>query len=115
MIESDAPADSEFAIFLILGNRRPGQKVPGLSFQGAVHRHWSAQGRTVKLHFYLGAMRRVHDAVRRNDQEISGICVFISLHTRGLGPTCAVDVGSWCAIHKTPHTQPYASFYCFLP
>jgi len=63
---------------------RPGQKFPGLSFEGTVHRHWSAQGRTVKLHFYLGAIRRVLDSVRRNDHEMA-VFFALSYHCTAVG------------------------------
>ena len=43
--------------------------------------------------FYLGAMRRVRDAVRRNDQEMAVCCVAIHNRTLEHGPTCADDVG----------------------
>jgi hypothetical protein len=58
-----------------LGYTRSGHKVPGLSFEGAVQRHGGAQGQTVNLHFYLGVMRRLQDAFRRNDQEMAVCCV----------------------------------------
>ena len=59
--------DSENAAF-ILRITRPVQKVSGLSSECAVRRHWAVQNGTVKEHFYLGAMRYVRVAVRRNDQ-----------------------------------------------
>ena len=58
-----------------LGITRPGQKISGLSSKGAVCSHRAVQNRTVKEHFYLGTMRRVRDAVRRNDQEMAVCCV----------------------------------------
>jgi len=113
MIECDAPADSEIATFFCLGNTRPGQKVPGLSFEDTVHRHRSAQGRTVKLHFYLGAIRRVLDAVHRNDHEMAVFCVFISLHSRGLGPTCAAGVGR--TAHSVGASSTKLPSHCCMP
>jgi len=38
---------------------------------GAVRRYSFSQGRTLNRLFYLGATRRLHDAVRRNRQEIA--------------------------------------------
>ena len=49
-----------------LGNTKPGQKVTGLSSECAVRRHSAAQDRTVNHHFYLGAVRRLRNADRRN-------------------------------------------------
>jgi len=60
-----------------LGNTRPGQKLPGLRSECAVRRHRAAQGRTVKQNFYLGAMTRVRDAVRCNDQEMA-VCLVVN-------------------------------------
>jgi len=55
--------------------------------------HRDAQGRIMNQQFYLGAMRRVRDAVRRNDQEMAVCCVAIHNRTLEHGPTCADDVG----------------------
>ena len=55
-------------LLFILGNTRPGQKVSGLSSEGYVRSHCAAQRRTMKQHFYLGAMRRLRDAVSCNDK-----------------------------------------------
>jgi len=60
----------------ILGITRPGQKVSGLSSEVAVRHHCGAQGQSVPLNFYLVAMRRLHDAVRRNSQEIAVYLIF---------------------------------------
>ena len=54
-----------------LGNMRSGQKVPGLSSEGAVRHYCAAQGRTVNQYFYLRATRRLPDAVLRNRQEMA--------------------------------------------
>ena len=51
-------------------------KFPDCS-EGAVRRHWAAKGLTVKQHFYLGAMRRLHAAVHRNDQEMAVLRILI--------------------------------------
>jgi len=74
MTECDAPADSKLAL-RGLSKTRPGLKISGLSSESVQRRHRAAQGRTVKLDFYLGALRRVRDAVRLNDQEMPGCCV----------------------------------------
>jgi hypothetical protein len=50
-----------------LGNTRFGQKVPGLSSEGAVRRHCAAQGRTVNWQFYEYLLAlRLREAVRLN-------------------------------------------------
>jgi hypothetical protein len=53
----------------ILGNTRPGQKYPGLSFEAAVRRHHVAQGRSLNHLIYSWVIRRLHVAIRRNDKE----------------------------------------------
>ena len=99
----------------ILGITRPGQKVSGLSSEGAVRRHCGTQGKTVPLNFYLGAMRRLHDAVRRNSQEIAVYWVFESQHTLWTWPKlcsrCWPNTAfNRCVSHKTLITRLNAIF-----
>jgi hypothetical protein len=54
-----------------LGKTRSGQKVTGLSSEGAVRHYCAAQGRNLNQHFYLRATRRLPDAVRRSRQEMA--------------------------------------------
>ena len=70
-----APVLTVKKLLCSLGITRPGQKFSGLSSKGAVCRHWAAQNRTVRGHFYLGAMRRVRKSVRCNDQEMLVCCL----------------------------------------
>jgi hypothetical protein len=71
MTEGFAPTKTLKVPLRSLEKTRPGQKVPGLIVVGAVRRHFAAQCQTVYDRFYLGASRRLHDAVRRNRQEIA--------------------------------------------
>ena len=80
-----------------LGNTRPGQKITGLSSECAMLRQSAAQSRTVNHHFYLGAMRRVPNADRRNGKEMAVCFCGKSQSHSSIALTCAADV------RLTPH------------
>jgi len=100
-----------------LGNTRPGQKVSGLIIVGAVRRYSSAQGRTLNRRFYLGATRRLHDAVRRNGQEMAMCCVAndnVPLHlAERLQPMFAKQHIQQVRQPQNSNSRLYAGFFMF--
>jgi hypothetical protein len=99
----------------ILENTMPCQKVPGLSFEAAMRHHSAAQGLTVNHHFYLGAVRRLRDALRSNDQEMGFVAWQISVHPWTWLNLCSrcwpnTKFSRWVC-HKTPLTMLQASLY----
>ena len=100
-----------------LGNTKPGQKVPGLIIVGAVRRYSSAQGRTLNRRFYLGATRRLHDAVRRNGQEMAMCCVAndnVPLHlAERLQPMFAKQHIQQVLQPQNSNSRLYAGFFMF--
>jgi len=111
LTECVAPTHAVNVPLCILGNTRPGQKVPGLSSEGALPRHCVAQDRTVKHTFYLGAVRRVRDAVRRNDQQMAACCVAnrsapVHLAQRVQSIVAEHHVPQECRPQDSPHIAP---------
>jgi hypothetical protein len=70
-VQDIAPADSESAT-LYFGKHETRSESSRTEFIMC-----RAQGRTVKQHFYLGAMRRLRDAVCCNDQEMAVLLFLI--------------------------------------
>jgi hypothetical protein len=101
-----------------LGNKRPGQKVPGIISVGAESRYCAAQGRTLNRRFNLVAMRRLHDEFRRNGQEIAVCCVANDNVPCTWSNVCSRcwqnNTFNRCVSHKTATHGCVRSFSCFL-
>ena len=98
-----------------LGNTRLGQKVSGLSSECLERRHRAVKCRTVKQHFYLGAMK-----VCVIQFAVMVKCCLANnnalMHLDKLCTRCWPNTSFHrCVSHKTPLTCLHASFLCFLP